>query len=409
LNPASLPFFPGGIRPSDDVAGSGFTSGFRHHTSREQDLTSPSSLSMSADYRSVGSSPSPPTAARDVPRQQLSPEPEWSRRSPAVRQVGPGPAVENKARESSTFGSLGTLAEGDHLLDTPGPEQNEVKSSGVSSLPLQHGSPTYPGAVNHGGTPVHGGVVASSSPVSSLDSASHFNPCPDSQLSFEAQLQASPMIHDILERIVRCECSTREIQRDLADVHRKVDFLVERSMGSVSQPEFNDPFAPNTNGFSSSSNGPRPSIGNIAPNQPVPLDDITMISQRLNTLTSSVGQLLALQTQQVQSSNVDNRSNSIISTHPQQGDISPNQITSPPAMPNSAVLGHGLPQRPDMRHSPRPLPPPARTWSSGTLDLPVRSSDPNIGRQDLTIRDKRRSATGLQRRESSGVSLKRFF
>lgn len=416
LNPASMPFFPGGIRPSDDMAGSGF--GFRHPNFRE-DHASLSSLSLSSsDYRSVGSSPSPPTEARDALHQQQSPDQESQKRSSVIiRQAGKNLLGDNKTREPSVLGSLDTLAEGDDNQDTPGPELNGVKHSGASSFPLQHGSteccsaPSIP--MIHGSS-VHSSGVMSASPVSSLDSVGHghFNASTDSQLSFEAQLKASPMIHDILERLIRCEYSTREIQRDLSDMHHKVDLLVERSMGANSQPEFKDPFAaPNINGFSfssPSSNGPRPSVGNVAPNQPVPSDDITMISQRLNTLTSSVGQLLALQTQHVQPSGVENR-NPIIGANPQQGDVAPNQVISPPAIPNSVVLGHGLPHRPDMRPPPRPPHPPTRTWSAGTIDMPMRSSDPNIGRHDPTIRDKRRSVTGLFRRESSGVSSKWFF
>lgn len=404
MNPASMPFFPGGIRPRDDVAGSGF--GIRHQVLREQDPTSMSYLSMSSsDFRSVRSSPSPTTEAREASHQPLSSEQKWPRRSPVVRQVGPNPVVESKAKEASASvpGSLDTLSEGDVNLDTP-EREGDGRPSGLS---LQQGSPehfsTPSVAVNHGATSVHSGGVASSSPVSSLDSASHFIPGIDSHSSFEAQLKASPMIHDILERLIRCEYSTREIQHDLSDMHRKVDLLVERFMGSNSQPEFKDPFAPpNTNGFSFSSNGPRPSIGNIAPNQPAPSDDITMISQRLNTLTSSVGQLLALQTQHVQSSNTENRSNSIIGSNLQQGDVPSNQLISP-AIPSSTVIGHGLPHRSDMRHSPRPPHLPTRTWSAGTLDLPMRSSDPNVSRQETMIRDKRRSVTGIQRRESSGI------
>jgi len=402
LNPASMPFFPGGIRLSDDVAGSGF--GFQHRMFREQDPASISSLSTSSsDCRSVGSSPSPPTEARDAPHPQLSREQDWPRRSPAVRQLGPTTMVDSKAREPNALGTLDTLAEGD---GTPEQEGNRMPLFGIpSSLSLQQGSlerlSTPPASVNYSGTSVHSGGVTSSSPVSSLDSVSHFNPSTDLQLSFEAQLKASPMIHDILERLIRCECSTREIQRDLTDVHRKVDLLVDRSMSAHSQPEFKDPFTPN--GFSSSINGPRLSVGNIAPNQPVPSDDITMISQRLDTLTSSVGQLLALQTQHLQSSNAENRANSIISANSQQGDVPPNQIMSPPAMSNSAIVCHNLPLRPDMRHSPRPPHLPTRTWSAGTLDLPMRSSDPNVGRQDPMVRDKRRSVTGPFRRESSGI------
>ena len=57
------------------------------------------------------------------------------------------------------------------------------------------------------------GAFTSSSPVSSLDSGSQFTPSSDQSL--EAQLKALPLIHDILDRLVRCEYSTREIRRDL--------------------------------------------------------------------------------------------------------------------------------------------------------------------------------------------------
>jgi hypothetical protein len=53
-----------------------------------------------------------------------------------------------------------------------------------------------------------------------------------------------------------------------------------------------------------------------------------------------------------------------------------------------------------------------RTWSVGNLDLPTRPPpDPSsvMNRQEPLLRDKRRSVTGLIRRDSSGVSLFFFF
>src|SRR5260221_692707 len=136
-------------------------------------------------------------------------------------------------------------------------------------------------------------VIASSSPVSSLGSGGgQFISTMDYSSSFEAQLRASPVINDILERLARCEVSTREIHRNLNDVHRKVHILLDRSTGYTSQPEFKDPFA--TASAPSSISGPSSSMtrlsisGNLPPNQQ-PSDDIIQISQRLNTLTSSVG------------------------------------------------------------------------------------------------------------------------
>lgn len=418
LNPASMPFFPGGLRGGDEEGGSGL--GFRHHAFRDQDRNSMSSLSISpSEYRSARSSPSPPVDNRDAARHKPSPDlNEWSRQSPTIRQVDAGrthPGIENRTgREASMMGSLDTLPEGDDSQETPGPASGGTgtQTPGASFFSLQQRSrdriSTPPVAVVQSNTSFYG-IPTSASPVSSLDSGSQFTSSGDHPTqNFEAQLKASPMMHDILSRLVQCEYSTREIQRDLGEINHKVNILLERTMGAPAQPEFKDPFASaKSNGHSFSSpplNGPRPSLGNIAPNQPAPSDDITSISQRLNTLTSSVGQLLAIQTQHIQSTNTDMRSNSVVGLGSHHVDVAPNQ-TMPHVMSNSMALGHGLPQRPDIRQSIRHPNPPMRTWSAGTLDLPVRASDPNIGRQDNMVRDKRRSVTGLLRRESSGVRL----
>lgn len=422
LNPASMPFFPGGIRASEDEVGSGLS--FAHHIFREnrdQDHSSMSSLSISpSEYRSVRSSPSPPQEDRGSDRGgrvQSSPAPpDSSKASPTFRQVDaskPYPALEMRlARESSMMGSLDTLPEGeDH---TPGPMSTKGGDALGASFFTSFQQPgndhlsTPPIAINNSGSSFSTNGFTSSSPVSSLDSGSQFAPSNDRTPSFEQQLKASPMFNDILDRLVRCEYSTREIQRDLGDVHRKVNLLVERSLGVSAQPEFKDPFAPNTNGqsFSSSMNGPRSSIGgNIAPNQTVPSDDITTISQRLNTLTSSVGQLLALQTQQhLNSTNSSLSNNQMMINHNQQGDLAPHQMMSPPMMSNASILGHGLPNRPDLRPSPRAPNPPMRTWSAGALDLPMRPTDSGMARPGAMLGDKRRSVSGLLRRDSAGVS-----
>jgi hypothetical protein len=104
--------------------------------------------------------------------------------------------------------------------------------------------------------------------------------------------------------------------------------LVERSLGFVSQPEFKDPFALSVANERTLAplNGPRQSIiGGIAPNQPAPSGDITQISQRLITLTTSVGQLLVLQTQQhVQNTNAGVSNNHMLSLGHQLADLAPN-------------------------------------------------------------------------------------
>ncbi len=408
LNPASMPFFPGNRSTDDDVLG-GISLGQRQSVRHEQDRSSSSSISISpTEYRSVKSSPSPPRIEElangsTISRPSPPPSNEGSRRSPTFRQVDanrPYPGIENRIqREVSMLGSLESLPEGEDVQTTPGPGP-EPTSRGLGFFTLQQGkerisTPPVPINNNNNNASYAAAGFTSSSPASSLDSGSQFAPSVDFQpQSFEAQLRASPFLHDMLDRLVRCEFSTREIQRDLGYMHRKVNLLVERSLGIGSPPEFKFPFA--------SSNGPtfspRPSRGNIAPNQPAPSDDITTISQRLNTLTSSVGQLLALQTRQIQSSGLAGLS--MMSSGNGSMEVNPSMNSTP------SMLSHGLPpNRTDMRPSPRIPNPPMRTWSTGTLDLPVRSSDINVGRQDSALRDKRRSVSGLLRRDSSSVSL----
>ncbi len=412
LNPASMPFFPGGSRTSDEE--DRLSIGFSLSGVHEQDRAFMSSVSLSpSDRPSVKSSPSPSSEGLDNvhdagARFDKSPsDNDWIRRSSIIRTLDstrPYPSFDSAvAREPSISSSLDaasateettyhSVSENGSSLHMSGPPT--LRQSATPSIGIQSRSRS-PFANN--------AVVASSSPVSSLSSGGQFTSNIDYSPSFEVQLRSSPIINDILERLVRCEVSTREIHRNLNDVHRKVDLLLERSMGLTSQPEFKDPFAPP--GSSSSLAGlPPPGIsrlsvsGNIAPNQQSS-DDIIQISQRLNTLTSSVGQLLALQTQQ----HIQSVGPTLGNNHITQ-DIPPNQLLTPLALSGN-VLSHGLPNRPEIRASRTPNPP-MRTWSAGSLDLPVRPSD-NLSAlrgTDTLLRDnKRRSVSGLMRRDSAGV------
>ena len=411
LNPASMPFFPGALRGSDDEGGIG--RGIVQHVFHDRASVSLHSTSPS-DYRSIRSSPSPPRGPEES-RYQPSPV-QRDANSPTFRHNDASrsyPAIETRPiREASMLGTLDTLPERENSPSIAEPDTidagTHTPGSSFSSLQQQMRerlSPPPNLAGMSGSATTIGVAYTSSSPVSSQNSSTRFTPAivdPQSQ-SFEAQLKASPMMHDILDRLVRCEYTTREIQRDLGDINRKVNLLVERALGvNNSQPEFKDPFDTNLN--SSNVIKHRPSVGNIAPNQAANTDDISSISQRLNTLTSSVGQLLALQTQQLQHQQTtisDGRNNSVISLNPPQLDLAPNQIMPPPGVGNVPMPGHGLPNRPDLRvRHPNPA---LRTWSAGTLDLPMRPPEQGIGRQEAILRDKRRSVSGL-RRDSSGVS-----
>jgi hypothetical protein len=374
-----------------------------------------SSVSLSpSDHPSVKSSPSPSSEGLDnvldatARFDKSSSDTDWIRRPSIVRPVDSTqhypPFDSVVAREPSISSSL----DAGSAIEDPGYDTPENGSSmPMPGPPTLRQSATPSIGIHHRPrSPILSSlIVASSSPVSSLGSGGQFATNLDYSPSFEAQLRASPMINDILERLTRCEISTREIHRTINDVHRKVDILLERSMGFTSQPEFKDPFAPAS--LSSSFSGPtsgmaRLSIsGNLAPNQQ-PSDDIVQISQRLNTLTSSVGQLLALHTQQhVQGVGPTLGGNQIASIGPSQ-DIPPNQLLSPSLPLPGNVLSHGLSNRPATR-TPNP---PMRTWSAGSLDLPVRPSDnlSALRSSDALLRDKRRSVSSLMRRDSAGVS-----
>ncbi|KAI0049598.1 hypothetical protein FA95DRAFT_1556691 [Auriscalpium vulgare] len=424
LNPASMPFFPGGSRAIEDDEGVGLN--YSLSGMQEQDRASMSSVSISpTDRPFVKSSPSPPRDdGRDLGgvrfHQHSPPGSDWMRRSSVPRPIDNNKAFSpfdtRAARESSLSGSLDTasVAEEPHLGLTV--VDNGVLAQRSSTPSLRHGLTTPSISIhNRSRSPYPNNVVVtSSSPVSSLGSGGQMASSIDFSGGFEAQLRASPVINDILERLTRCELSTREIHRDLLDVHRKVDILVERSLGFNAQPEFKDPFASSSSPPHSLSlptlNGQRHSIAgtltptSLAPNQS---DDITQISQRLNTLTSSVGQLLALQTHQhMQSSAPALGSTQMPGVGFGQLDVPPS-MTPPIQQSNGSFLGHGLPNRPDLRSSSRTPNPPMRTWSAGSLDLPVRPSDglSALGRSDGMLRDKRRSVSGLVRRESTGGDM----
>ncbi|KAL1738467.1 P-loop containing nucleoside triphosphate hydrolase protein [Schizophyllum fasciatum] len=90
-------------------------------------------------------------------------------------------------------------------------------------------------------------------------------------------------------------------------------------------------------------------------------------------------------------------------------DIAPNQVISPGSlMQNNPMMNAGLPGRPSIAQARLGNLPnaPMRTWSTGNLDLPPRPADSVIRQSnvnDSLLGPKRRSVSGLQRRDSSGV------
>lgn len=413
LNPASTPFFPGSLRASD--ADSPILMGL----GRQQDR---SSLSVSPpEYHSAKSSPCPSVGPADGVRYQTSPAPfDSSRQSPPFRQLDGSRSIDSRGlRENSLLSTLDTLPEADDNQENGVPASEEASGAKTPNSfmasgqqPLGRGTPPFAVAFHNfsvGGT---GFQRSSASPVSSLGSASQIagstSTTDGMASSFDSKLKTSPFMHEILDRLVRCEYSTREIQRDLGTIHTKVNLLLERTLAANPQPhiqpEFKDPFASGSS--TAGLTQPRPSVSSIAPNQHVPpVEDMPMITQRLNALTTSVGQLLALQTQQMQqhTNHPLEIRNSIMGLGPTQ-DVAPNQILAQPTLSSPSLIGHALSNRPDLRPSPRQQTnPPSRAWSG---DIPMRTSESAISRQEPMLRDKsRRSVSGLLRRDSSGVNL----
>ena len=441
LNPSSTPFFPGGVATGKDEGGSGFPRQAANRMDTDRASTASSSLSISpSDFRSVRSSPSPPqedtnggdkdspTMSRRSPTSSI----EGSRGSPSLRAFEASRNYPNVEMRNGREHSLAVNLEfgGFPEAEAPGIATDSGVTTGgirqaresffpagvlasarerLATPPVSSDSDAFRSTIvaNH----VYA-LKAASSP-SSLDSGGLSNAAMD-QLSFDAQLKSSPLINDIVKRLIRYENNLAEVKRNLDEVNRKVDSLLEQPTANHT-PEFSDPFTP---GNIATLNGSRPSLAlaphqlpsnPVAPNQVLPQngsvpDEVGQISQRLNALTSSVGQLLALQTQQIQATSAG------LPTAPSLSGIAPDVITTQPIGPSLSqhILGNGLPStRSDLRNSPRHPPQPMRTWSAGSLDLPPRgsvdSSAAATSRQESLFRDKRRSTVALLRRDSTGV------
>ena len=442
LNPSSTPFFPGGAAAGKDEGGSGFLRQPTNRMDPDRASIASSSLSISpSDFRSARSSPSPPQEEtnggdKDSPtlfRRSPTSSIEGSRGSPSIRAFEASRNYPNVEMRNGREQSLAVNLEfgGYSEVDIPGAATDSSITTGgtrqarelffpaniLASARERLATPPVSGDSDaFRSTIVTNNIYppkASSSPSSSLDSTGFSNAAMD-QLSFDAQLKASPLINDIVKRLIRYESNVAEIKRGLDEVNRKVDSLLDQSTASHT-PEFNDPFAP---GNIVTLNGSRPSLAlaphqlpsnPIAPNQILTQngsapDEVGQISQRLNALTSSVGQLLALQTQQIQATSAG------LQTAPSLSGISPDAITTQPIGPSLSqhMLGNGFPStRSELRNPPRHPSQPMRTWSAGSLDLPPRgsvdSATATTTRQETLLRDKRRSTVALLRRDSAGV------
>ncbi|KAK7695633.1 hypothetical protein QCA50_000269 [Cerrena zonata] len=420
LNPASTPFFPGGrLGREEDSRGAGL--GFRLNRD-----SSTSSVSISpSDYRSVQSTPSPPQDELEgrftsAPQDYVHHVDDQRGPSPSVHHIEadrPYPVITRPStKESSMHVTLETIPDTEDGLEHL-PMNNTLLHSTIYASVMGRSrerlnTPPVLPEPNSRSSSFQTPSLMSSSPPSSMDSS--VMPYIEISNTLESHLKASPLINDILDRMLRFESTTREIQRDLKDVHRKLDVLMDSRTANINAPpEFRDPFASN-HGLPSSfpgalANGPRGSIiGNIAPNQQAPPpDEMSTISNRLNSLSVSVDQLVQLSTQQFQVNNAG-LGPLAINNSPNPMEIMHNRMIPPAAMGPPSALGNGMPSRPDMRANPRLPGAPTRTWSTGNLDIPSRvpeNGTPGLGRPDSALRDKRRSVSAFRRDSSGGESL----
>ncbi|KAF5312321.1 hypothetical protein D9619_002402 [Psilocybe cf. subviscida] len=209
-----------------------------------------------------------------------------------------------------------------------------------------------PGRTQGINIPVQGGPVLGASSLSSL------SPLPEKE---------DGLITEHPEELANMPQHIGSIQRDLGDIIRNLNTLVERAVNTPAAPpqvlssphqqhsELLDPFATNSSTSTLEANNTplKP------PNQAVNGNDISSISQRLDALVSSVGQLIALQLMQAQ----DYQRLS----HPTFADSHNSSVTT-----LNTGLGNGLPKRLSSIRQPNT---PLRTLSSSQSimqDLPMR-------------------------------------
>ncbi|KAG8922485.1 hypothetical protein FRC01_013971 [Tulasnella sp. 417] len=313
-----------------------------------------------------------------------------------------------------------------------------------------------------GPTSVYPGASAenmSSSPSSVRSGGGHL---PDPlQGSFDGQAKASPFINDLLDRLIRCEYSNSNIQREITEMSRKMNILLEHVINNPPHTNGNadagrethgtSPLAGNsmtpTAGTPGIGSGP---LGNIYsfPNasstsslvlkSPTPNsvrererdDEIRQLNQHIASLTSSVAQLMQAQAHaQIQARNagIGGSPATMGSGYPGSSTTGPNglagmgvppHVSGTPDLPQNPMTG--LAAARDMgignRASPR-APIPVRTFSSSSIEMGLNMANTPQGggvggmRVDTSagpsmLRDKRRSSVmTIGRRDSAGTAI----
>lgn len=348
LNPASLPFFPSAPSAPDEhdvpqqqaapahpgVIGGGLAV----RTSSNAGATLTTSLTP-------GPSPYSPYSPYGQPGRQGSLALSSGSTSPP-RFLNTGPVAGSQfgspisgSRPVSRENSLDPHTNGDQVdgNQTLTPQAHTAKSGSVSSS----SPPQDYLSANFGQYSIQPSARSPASSVRSMTLSTDPS-------SFDAHAKASPFLNDILDRLIRCEYTNRDIHRELQNLARNVSLLVEHQAPALHPPRD---------------------------------DELKQLNQRVSALTASVSQLMQMQTQ----------------SHLQN--MNANFNVPSPVTPQLALLEQPAQHNLAPRASPRG-PIPARTWSSGNIELPSRGLAP-----DSVIRgpDKRRSVSSLIRRDSASV------
>ncbi|CAE6460155.1 unnamed protein product [Rhizoctonia solani] len=344
LNPASLPFFPGGMATADEPRPDPGVIGRTPAAASPAPSTTSTTPGTALTHLPIAT-PYSPYSPYGPGRQGSLALSSGSTSPPRLLRTG-----------SSQYGSPISRSR-ENSLDPPNGQPTEVLTPTAKSGSVSSSSPPqdylsanfgqYSIQTRNEDRPLNNLAVGTfrSETISPASSVRSIAP---EVASFDAHAKASPFLNDILDRLIRCEYANRDIHEELRRIADNVAFLVERREPPLAQSQS---------------------------------DELKQLNQRVSALTASVSQLMAIQTQ----SHLQNM-NAGFSAAPSP--VTPQLNLLDPPQPHTIN-----------RQAPRG-PMPVRTWSSGSIDPTPRGLAP-----DSAIRgpDKRRSVTSLIRRDSASA------
>ncbi|CAE6418994.1 hypothetical protein ACGC1H_001869 [Rhizoctonia solani] len=345
LNPASLPFFPDDPRPDPGVIGQSTA-----RTPAASPAPTPNTAPNTAPNPATAPTALTPGLVNYSPYSPYGPGRQGSLAlSTGSSQYG---SPISRSRSASRENSLDPIASNGQSTEvlTPTAKSGSVSSSSPPQDYLSANFGQYSMQTTRNDDRPLNNLAVGTFRSETISPASSVRSIGPEAASFDAHAKASPFLNDILDRLIRCEYANRDIHEELRRIADSVAFLIERR-----DPPLN--------------------------HQPYQSDELKQLNQRVSALTSSVSQLMAIQTQ----------------SHLQSMNAGFSAAPSP-VTPQLNLLDPPQPHTMN-RQAPRG-PMPVRTWSSGSIDPTGRGLAP-----DSAIRgpDKRRSVTSLIRRDSASA------